>query len=44
LLYQGQLIADGTPADVTTALGEPTLEAGFIQRTTPTKQKETLAA
>jgi ABC-2 type transport system ATP-binding protein len=44
VLHQGQLIADGTPADVTTALGEPTLEAGFIQRTTPTKQKETLAA
>lgn len=30
LLHQGQLLADGTPAQVTLALGAPTLEAGFI--------------
>ena len=34
VLHQGKLIADGTPSDVTTALGGGTLEAGFIQRTT----------
>ena len=33
VLHQGSLLADGTPADVTQALGEPTLEAGFIKRT-----------
>jgi ABC-2 type transport system ATP-binding protein len=36
VLHQGKLIADGTPADVTAALGGATLEAGFIQRTTQT--------
>jgi ABC-2 type transport system ATP-binding protein len=41
VLHQGKLIADGTPGDVTRALGEPTLEAGFIQRTT---KKETVSA
>ena len=33
VLHQGTLLADGTPAQVTHALGEPTLEAGFIART-----------
>jgi ABC-2 type transport system ATP-binding protein len=39
VLHQGKLLADGTPAEVTAALGGDTLEAGFIQRTT---RKETL--
>ena len=43
VLHQGKLIADGTPAEVTTALGEPTLEAGFIRRTA-INRKETIAA
>lgn len=34
VLHKGQLLADGTPAEVTRALGGPTLEAGFIARTT----------
>jgi ABC-2 type transport system ATP-binding protein len=42
VLHQGKLIADGTPTEVTTALGEPTLEAGFIRRTTT--KKETVSA
>ncbi len=33
VLHKGLLLADGTPAQVTQALGEPTLEAGFIART-----------
>ena len=33
VLHQGRLVADGTPAEVTAALGEATLEAGFIART-----------
>jgi ABC-2 type transport system ATP-binding protein len=33
VLHKGQLLADGTPANVTISLGEPTLEAGFIART-----------
>ncbi len=33
VLHKGALLADGTPADVTRALGEATLEAGFIKRT-----------
>jgi ABC-2 type transport system ATP-binding protein len=33
VLHKGTLLADGTPAEVTAALGEPTLEAGFIKRT-----------
>lgn len=33
VLHKGSLLADGTPAEVTAALGAPTLEAGFIQRT-----------
>jgi ABC-2 type transport system ATP-binding protein len=44
VLHHGKLIADGTPAEVTAALGGATLEAGFIQRTqrnTPQKQTET---
>jgi ABC-2 type transport system ATP-binding protein len=44
VLHQGKLIADGTPAAVTTALGAATLEAGFIQRTTRELKKETAAA
>ena len=34
VLHQGTLLADGTPAEVTHALGGDTLEAGFIARTT----------
>ncbi|SFL96017.1 ABC transporter ATP-binding protein [Variovorax sp. OV329] len=33
VLHKGALLADGTPAQVTQALGGPTLEAGFIART-----------
>ena len=33
VLHQGRLLADGTPAAVTAALDEATLEAGFIART-----------
>lgn len=33
VLHKGSLLADGTPDEVTRALGEPTLEAGFIART-----------
>ena len=33
VLHKGALLADGTPAEVTLALGESTLEAGFIKRT-----------
>ena len=43
VLHHGKLLADGTPADVSAALGGTTLEAGFIQRTRPT-QKETIAS
>jgi ABC-2 type transport system ATP-binding protein len=34
VLHKGELLADGTPAAVTQQLGQPTLEAGFIARTT----------
>jgi ABC-2 type transport system ATP-binding protein len=33
VLHKGKLLADGTPEQVTGALGEATLEAGFIART-----------
>lgn len=33
LLHQGQLIAEGTPEEVTVSLGADTLEQGFIDRT-----------
>ena len=33
VLHKGALLADGTPTQVTQALGGPTLEAGFIART-----------
>jgi ABC-2 type transport system ATP-binding protein len=36
VLHQGRVLADGTPDAVTAALGQATLEAGFIARTTPT--------
>jgi ABC-2 type transport system ATP-binding protein len=36
VLHQGRLLADGTPADVTAALGGATLEQGFIARTSST--------
>jgi len=35
VLHQGRLLADGTPADVTAALGGPTLEDAFIAATRP---------
>jgi ABC-2 type transport system ATP-binding protein len=38
VLHQGRLLADGSPADVTTALGGPTLEQAFIQATQSSKQ------
>jgi ABC-2 type transport system ATP-binding protein len=31
VLHKGSLLADGTPAEVTRALGETTLEAGLHQ-------------
>jgi ABC-2 type transport system ATP-binding protein len=34
LLHQGKLIAEGSPEEVTNALGRTTLEQGFIDRTT----------
>jgi ABC-2 type transport system ATP-binding protein len=34
VLHQGRLLADGTPAEVSAALGGASLEAGFIARTT----------
>jgi ABC-2 type transport system ATP-binding protein len=33
VLHKGELLADGTPAQVTGSLGEASLEAGFIART-----------
>jgi ABC-2 type transport system ATP-binding protein len=33
VLHRGELLADGTPAEVTAALGGPTLEAAFINAT-----------
>ena len=33
VLHRGRLLADGTPSEVTRSLGEATLEAGFIART-----------
>jgi ABC-2 type transport system ATP-binding protein len=33
VLHRGKLLADGTREEVTSALGEPTLEAGFISKT-----------
>jgi ABC-2 type transport system ATP-binding protein len=33
VLHEGRLLADGTPGDVATALGGPTLEAAFINAT-----------
>ncbi|MDH4289395.1 MAG: ATP-binding cassette domain-containing protein, partial [Aquincola sp.] len=42
VLHRGRLLTDGTPAQVSAALGEPTLEAGFIARTRA--PKEALAA
>ena len=33
VLHRGSLLADGTPADVSAALGGPTLEAAFINAT-----------
>ena len=42
VLHQGRLLADGTPAEVTAALGAATLEAGFIARTsTPARGDKT---
>ena len=35
VLHQGQIVAQGSPAEVTLSLGQPTLEAGFIARTSP---------
>lgn len=43
VLHQGKLMADGTPAEVTTALGGTTLEAGFIQRTAVQRKEATAA-
>ena len=35
VLHQGQIVVQGSPAEVTLSLGQPTLEAGFIARTSP---------
>jgi ABC-2 type transport system ATP-binding protein len=35
VLHHGRLLADGSPDDVATTLGGPTLEAGFIHATRP---------
>jgi ABC-2 type transport system ATP-binding protein len=42
VLHRGRLLADGTPAAVTQALGAATLEAGFIARTS-SQAKEAVA-
>jgi ABC-2 type transport system ATP-binding protein len=34
VLHKGKLLADGTPAAVTAALGGPTLEDAFLKATT----------
>ena len=34
VLHKGKLLADGTPAEVTAALGGPTLEDAFLKATT----------
>jgi ABC-2 type transport system ATP-binding protein len=39
VLHQGSLMADGTPAEVTAALGGDNLEAAFISATKPQPQK-----
>ena len=43
VLHRGKLLADGTPADVTAALGGATLEAGFIARTSKPDKEITAA-
>jgi ABC-2 type transport system ATP-binding protein len=43
VLHQGRLLADGTPDDVTAALGGSSLEAGFIARTTAGAAAESIA-
>ncbi len=43
VLHRGRLLADGTPAEVTQALGAGTLEAGFIASTS-SLNKESVAA
>jgi ABC-2 type transport system ATP-binding protein len=43
VLHRGRLLADGTPATVTQALGAATLEAGFIASTS-SQNKEPVAA
>ena len=42
VLHQGSLMADGTPAQVTAALGGNTLEAAFISATRPPSQVQPL--
>ncbi len=37
MLHQGERVAEGSPAEVTQALGQPTLEQGFIARTSVVK-------
>jgi ABC-2 type transport system ATP-binding protein len=44
VLHKGRLLADGTPAEVTAALGRPTLEQGFIARTSDAKAPSGAAA
>jgi ABC-2 type transport system ATP-binding protein len=43
VLDRGRLLADGTPAEVTAALGEATLERGFIARTTAAGERSKAA-
>jgi ABC-2 type transport system ATP-binding protein len=40
VLHRGELLADGSPAEVTESLGGATLEQGFIQRTASTGRKD----
>ncbi|MBC7717245.1 MAG: ABC transporter ATP-binding protein, partial [Pseudorhodobacter sp.] len=39
VLHRGSLLADGTPSEVTSALGGPDLETAFISATRPPLQK-----
>jgi ABC-2 type transport system ATP-binding protein len=40
MLHQGERVAEGSPAEVTQALGQPTLEQGFIARTSIAKPQK----
>jgi ABC-2 type transport system ATP-binding protein len=44
VLHKGELLADGSPDEVTQTLGESSLEAGFIERTREIKSARSPAA